>query len=697
MKTSVAVIGYADQMSVRAGQEITFYISSVDTDLHAQIVRVHRNLKDFDVIESIPQGAVRGCLQKLRAGSSARLAAPAELWPGDLSVRLWVLATTVRDDRQGIATFGPDGGLFLDAGRIVFRWGGAEITIDEPVDQNVWYEVAFDLPGDDRPMKLSVVPEGRQERYASAMRNAPEVAVTPGMFRLSGWTTGRGVTGCFDGKLSGVTITSRSRGLVASWRFESYINRQIVPDASGSGHDIILEQNPRRGVTGPQWDGSSQHPRECPAHYDAIAFHTDDLTDAGWAPSLVWTVPADLRSGAYALEVSGASGRDHIPFIVTPSTKRPRPRAVFLVPTFSYLAYANERHWWDMPDVVERLGVEAERAVTAAEVWARDMSLLSCYDRHRDGSGCTHSSWKRPIVNFRADYHHPYVQCPHQFSADILILDWLDQCGVDVDLITDHDLHEAGAKLLDPYTVLLTGSHPEYASVEVLDSLERFNESGGNIIYLGGNGFMIAVSTYQDGPHVMELRRGHSGGSHWKSPPGEAFHAATGELGGKWALRNRSPHRLFGVGTAGVSFERGSPYVRQPSSYTPDLDWIFDGVRDGIIDTPSVILGQPAGFEYDHTSAALGTPKEAVRLATARFDPADTEHTVEENRWTGRPVENRCDLVYVPPINGRGAVFSVGSIAWSGCLLFDGTNKVAIITSNVLRRFLTGSGGVGQG
>ena len=44
-------------------------------------------------------------------------------------------------------------------------------------------------------------------------------------------------------------------------------------------------------------------------------------------------------------------------------------------------------------------------------------------------------------------------------------------------------------------------------------------------------------------------------------------------------------------------------------------------------------------------------------------------------------------MVYFETPNG-GAVFSVGSIAWRGCLSYDNyDNTVSRVTANVLRRF----------
>ena len=77
----------------------------------------------------------------------------------------------------------------------------------------------------------------------------------------------------------------------------------------------------------------------------------DDLTDADWPEALAFTPPADLPSDAYGLELRQGEQRDVIPFFVLPSPRsEPAPLAL-LVPTFSYLAYANERHWWTNPGV----------------------------------------------------------------------------------------------------------------------------------------------------------------------------------------------------------------------------------------------------------------------------------------------------------------------------------------------------------
>ena len=36
---------------------------------------------------------------------------------------------------------------------------------------------------------------------------------------------------------------------------------------------------------------------------------------------------------------------------------------------------------------------------------------------------------------------------------------------------------------------MITGSHPEYHTREMLDSLQAYRDGGGRFCYLGGNGF----------------------------------------------------------------------------------------------------------------------------------------------------------------------------------------------------------------
>src|SRR5262249_31213537 len=142
------------------------------------------------------------------------------------------------------------------------------------------------------------------------------------------------------------------------------------------------------------------------------------------------------------------------------------------------------------------------------------------------------------------------------------------------------DLHREGYALLRDYSVVITGSHPEYVSTRELDALENFVSHGGRLMYLGGNGFYWMVSYHPDKPYVMEVRRSENGSRPHQAAPGEQFHATSGERCGLWRNKGRAPQRLVGVGFSGEGFDRSSPYQRLPDSFDPRVAFAFEGVGD---------------------------------------------------------------------------------------------------------------------
>ena len=102
-----------------------------------------------------------------------------------------------------------------------------------------------------------------------------------------------------------------------------------------------------------------------------------------------------------------------------------------------------------------------------------------------------------------------------------------------------------------------------------------------------------------------------------------------------------------------------------------------------------------AGLELDRADPALGTPPHALVLATSQGLHTDLYLVVPEELLATVPglggTENalvRADMVFYETPNG-GAVWSSGSIAWSGSLSHNGyDNNVARITGNILKRFL---------
>ena len=213
-------------------------------------------------------------------------------------------------------------------------------------------------------------------------------------------------------------------------------------------------------------------------------------------------------------------------------------------------------------------------------------------------------------------------------------------------------------------------------------------------MYLGGNGFYWLVSYHPDKPYLMEVRRSANGSRPHQAWPGELHHATTGERGGLWRDKGRPPQRLTGVGFTAEGFDRSTYYERLPDSFADRAAFIFAGVgADERIGDFGIMGGGAAGAEIDRYEAALGSPPGALLLASSGPLSDDyqraSEELLETPPTTGgtRDPDVRSDLVYFT-LDGGGAVFSVGSIAWTGCLSHNAyRNNVATITGNVLRRF----------
>ena len=334
--------------------------------------------------------------------------------------------------------------------------------------------------------------------------------------------------------------------------------------------------------------------------------------------------------------------------------------------------------------------------------YMRDHNLMSLYDMHSDGSGVCYSSRLRPILNMKPGYRNAALSLaagwPHGLNADFHLLDWMDAQGFGYDVISDDDLHLEGAELLAPYRVVVTGTHPEYWTLQMLDGMQSYQADGGRLMYLGGNGLYWVTSFDPERPHVIEVRR-WGGTRAWEAQPGEYHHSTTGELGGLWRLRNRAPQKSVGVGFVAMGSGENRPYRRQPGSFDERAAFIFEGIgEDELIgDFPSLVYGQgAAGFEIDRLDHGLGTPAHALLLASSWGHSDDYQLAIEDQKASGAPTGGsgnplvRADMVYYEGPKG-GAVFSVGSISWCGSLSHNGyDNNVSRITGNVLRRFEAG-------
>lgn len=494
--------------------------------------------------------------------------------------------------------------------------------------------------------------------------------------------------------------------IIAKYDFSKDISSDMIHDVSGNSRNGALINSPTRGVKGYNWDGTQPDWTKASYGYGAIHFHEDDLDDAKFDTNFVLTIPETARSGAYAVDIQTESGaKDMITFFVRPNPKSVAPIALVLS-TFTYLAYANER----MYDISRSSAMATSDGVSVAADHEYYKALdsrpdlgLSAYDVHKDGSPNAFSSSLRPILNLRPGYVHWALDRPREFSADLLMIGFLERSGIPYDTITDHDLHFKGQSIVNQYTTLITSCHPEYHSVKTLDAFSGFAKDGGNLMYLGGNGFYWVADVDNARPHRLEVRKGDQGCRSVTFPAGERMHSLTGEQGGLWRSRGRAPNYLFGVGSCAFGTGKGKPY-RLNAEYAKDpaYSWIFKGISP---DDPLGVHGfggGASGDEIDRFDTSLGTPTNTILLATSERHDDSFGLFNEESMFPmvdtlGSTCDRvRSDITYYETAAG-GGVFSVGSINWYASLAWcNYSNNVATMTENVIRGFLEKGRGAGK-
>jgi len=731
------IFGYGDRWTVKAGEVLNFMATSELGDYRADIVRLFQvddrregpGYREQE-IEAACNGTYPGRTQHLRPGSYLRVPNDPRLEPTrGLTIVAWIYPTLPARGVQGIVAKrarpnGPGYALLIDAeGYLRFEIGTAGastmVSAAEPLRQKVWQFVAARFEGQSGAMSLTQM----QVRALAPHHPAPARALSQAVHAGAGGFAGPcklliaalhegasdEVVGHFNGKIDSPRIFARSLsdaelaalgsdappssdGLIAAWDFGATPYGLEVPDRSGNGLAATVVNNPMRGVTGRNWDSDVGDYLTDPDRYAAIYFHDDDLEDAAWEVDFGWRVPADLPSGVYAARLRAGDEEDYIPFFVRPST--PSAPIAFLAPTFTYLAYANERFhaqpWVDWDHAADRpLSLSRQDAFTAAHGHELGGSV---YDVHTDGSINVYTSRLRPVLNLRPKLTAYWNDAGRHFGADMYLIDWLDRKGFDHDVVTDEDLHHEGLELLRPYRVIITGSHPEYFTLAMRRAFERYLAEGGRLMYLGGNGCWWVTSVDPVRPHAIEVRKQDS----WKAvtalgvEPGEERHSTTGERGGSWRGARNGPETLFGVGYTSQGFCQARPYRRQPASFDPRVAFIFEGIgEDELIGDFGLGLGGAAGDEFDRVNYALGSPPETMILASSS---GHSEQYCLNFSLSYQPTEEieasvRADLAYYETDSG-GAVFSVGSMCWCPSLPHDGyDNNVARITENVLRRF----------
>ncbi|MDN2564860.1 LamG domain-containing protein [Aquibium sp. A9E412] len=726
------ITGYTDRWTARPGERVALHLSA-DAACRAD-VRLHRfrRLEPRDgALElvadpvALPPFAVDVAPQTIALGSRFEAALPAGTLPaGGFTLAMLVRPTALDPRGNGLCALDCGAArlaLSLAAdGRLVLALGaGAEtplrLVLSHALPVGHWSRLALAV---DPAGGVALATLAGRRTHAAALETAAPSFAAAGRLTLAADGGADGLP-TFNGRIeapmllvgAGDPAAAFARldafaasgeagpGAIAAWDFARHIDTARAADVAG-GHDGRLVNLPMRAVKGVRWSGREQSWVHAPRDYAAVHFHQDDLADAGWPAAGHLALPDDLESGLYLIEVAGPAGRDTLPVFVEAKRRGERAALAFLAPTFTYLAYANDRcllHGANPEVLAGRL-----LALTAGDVAlaAHPEYGLSLYDTHADGSGVAYASRRRPCLTLRHTqraWQGALGSGLWNFSADLLILTWLDREGLACEIVSDDTIDAEGAAALAPYRCVLTGSHPEYHTAASLDAVDGFLDGGGRLIYLGGNGFYWRVAVHAGHPETIELRRAEDGNRSWASEPGEYYHAFDGAYGGLWRRNGRPPQATVGVGYTGQGFLRCHPYRVAAAAADPRAAFLFGGAPPAA-DTPlgdfGLSGGGAAGIEIDRADGALGTPEHALTLASAgamddSYLLANEEVLVNRPTVVGRlsPLL-RADLVFFETAAG-GAVLSTGSVAWAGSLGDPRPdNDVARLTRNAVDRFL---------
>lgn len=694
----------------------------------------HSPKKAEEEVPEIPRGEREGRYQTARPGSYAYI----PNWEPQLSadglqvsfyVQPWLLNCPHTQTLVSTLDLGANTGFSIDLnkeGSLDVRVGTERnvefIRTGLRPQEKVWSKIKLQITGSSTQVRLTHKPfrnepipppaafEGKSGEKASVFTSGSLLiaACQSPPAGNSSRALKPHATDFFNGRIDRLTIKAcgQKPSILVKYDFSLDMASDRIVDVSGRGLNGVLVNAPTRAVKGYDWDGSVADWTQAKFGYGAIHFHDDDLDDAGWETDFTITIPASARSGAYAVEVEALNGHDtdSITFFVRPTTWTTdnSNKVCFVFSTFTYLAYANER----MYDTTRPNGAEMgpsfdiTKALKSAEFYKmrrrRDLGL-SCYDRHIDGSGVCYSSSKRPILNVRPGYIMWGFSRPREFSADLFMINFLEQEGVPYEVLTDHDLHARGASALEGFNTVITGSHPEYPTYESFNAYNNFARRGGNLMYLGGNGFywVSAVDAEGGHPHRLEVRRGDVGVRSFGLPGGEHVLSTNGGRGGLWRSRGMGCNTLFGIGFCGQGTSPGVPFRRTEAAMDAKFSWMFDGV-DGDLLGECGFGGGASGDEIDRFDIENGSPNDALTLATSTGHDDGYAIAVEDLTYPALETLGtqtnrvRSDIVYYVGAGG-GGVFSVGSINWNCSLAWDNyNNNIARLTINVIRGFLEG-------
>jgi N,N-dimethylformamidase len=720
------ITGYADRLSIRPGEKLEVKISSQSAlPYQVQVARVicadpnpagpgwQETPIDAAINTSYPSRVQPHHLGSYMLADTRNASSP------DISattLTALIYPTTPTLGIQGVIDIGPLSVFIDELGYLctdlrhvnVFR-----LTDFGPLSERQWHQIFCSYDGVAGIMTVACtgISTSTRNHLVQQIFQCPATAALPEIVEVS--------VAClldpkphafFNGKIEAPTIYSKvldfnslrtvglfatSTDIYAAWDFSLETQSDRTMDVGPNQLNGVLHNIPTRAVKSSSWSGHEMCWRHALKEYAAIHFHDDDAGDFDWQTDFVFEIPDHFKCGFYVINLENDSGEDAIPFYVCPPKGTRNADICVVIPTFTYIVYGNYIRY-DYGEAWERRAREWNAYPHSPG--AHPEYGLSTYNHHSDRSGVSYSSRLRPLLNLRPGY----VIFPHDtgsglrhMQADTHLLAWLEKSGYAYDIVTDEELHLEGVAAIKNYPAVLTGTHPEYHTLESWQAFADYKENGGRLCYLGGNGFYWRIAVHPDTTGILEIRRAESGIRVWASEPGEYYNAFDGQYGGLWTRNGRPPQQLVGVGFTSQGDFVGSYYRKQSGAADPRASWIFKDLTEEILGDFGLSGGGAAGFEIDRAEPRFGTPTNALIVASSEghsdyFMPVPEEMMNPLANLADAPMDEliRADMVFFETPSG-GAVFSVGSITFCGSLPHNNfDNNISTLLKNVIDRFI---------
>ena len=339
------------------------------------------------------------------------------------------------------------------------------------------------------------------------------------------------------------------------------------------------------------------------------------LVEANWRPSYTLSVPSDWTTGIYLAKFTDANGKQtYVPFDVRGDA---HSLYIAITPDTTYAAY-NDWGGYSL--------YQAGSSVPLDEATNRQRGVKVSFDRPY-----TVDNGSSQVLVFEAAAIH-----------------WLERQGYDLSYISDVDLHEKPAQLLDHRAYLSLG-HDEYWTKEMRDGVEHARNSGVGLAFLGADAGYWQIRFEPDSAgtpdRTIVCYKVQTALNDLALDP--LYRRDNTRLTAQWrdpALA-RPENALIGIMYSDFTHQQqGFPWTVSPLA------------KSALLDGTELQPGQPygcglVGYEWDRVFANSATP--------AGLQVLGASHTLNDSK---RP-DTSNTTYYIAPSGAM--VFATGSIYWA--------------------------------